>query len=194
MDPSDVKTPFASSSICYKPYVCDGDTSARIEDLLAQAVAAEETGFDGVTVSEHHLGFPGYFPNPLQAASWILERTVRTWVAPAPMLPLLRPTNLVVEELAWLADALSEAGGSGLRVRFDPRRLRVRGYQPARSRDSFRGRVADVDSLAFRRCPGRLAFGPRPRSVALESRPRDLGGFVFDGLPARGSHRMWHSS
>jgi alkanesulfonate monooxygenase SsuD/methylene tetrahydromethanopterin reductase-like flavin-dependent oxidoreductase (luciferase family) len=98
-----VSTPFAPGSICYKPYVCDGDATARIDDLLAQASAAERVGFDGVTISEHHLGFPGYFPNPLQAANWILERTARVWVAPAPMLALLRPTALVAEELAWLA-------------------------------------------------------------------------------------------
>ena len=66
-------SPFAPGSIIYKPYVCDGDANARIDDLLSQARAAEAAGFDGVCVSEHHLGFPGYFPNPLQAVSWILD-------------------------------------------------------------------------------------------------------------------------
>jgi alkanesulfonate monooxygenase SsuD/methylene tetrahydromethanopterin reductase-like flavin-dependent oxidoreductase (luciferase family) len=96
-------TPFAPGSIIYKPYVCDGDADARIDDLLTQARAAEAAGFDGVCVSEHHLGFPGYFPNPLQAVSWILESTERIWAAPAPMLVLLRPVALIAEELAWLA-------------------------------------------------------------------------------------------
>jgi len=95
--------PFAAGSIIYKPYICDGDADARIDDLLSQACAAEAAGFDGVCVSEHHLGFPGYFPNPLQAVSWILESTERIWAAPAPMLVLLRPVALVAEELAWLA-------------------------------------------------------------------------------------------
>ena len=95
--------PFAPGSIIYKPYVCDGAADARIDDLLSQARAAEAAGFDGVCVSEHHLGFPGYFPNPLQAVSWILESTERIWSAPAPMLVLLRPVALVAEELAWLA-------------------------------------------------------------------------------------------
>jgi alkanesulfonate monooxygenase SsuD/methylene tetrahydromethanopterin reductase-like flavin-dependent oxidoreductase (luciferase family) len=95
--------PFAPGSIIYKPYVCEGEADARIDDLLGQARAAEAAGFDGVCVSEHHLGFPGYFPNPLQAVSWILESTERIWVAPAPMLVLLRPVALVAEELAWLA-------------------------------------------------------------------------------------------
>jgi len=96
-------TPFAAGSIIYKPYVCDGDAAARIDDLLSQARAAEAAGFDGVCVSEHHLGFPGYFPNPLQAVSWILDSTERIWAAPAPLLLLLRPPALVAEELAWLA-------------------------------------------------------------------------------------------
>lgn len=95
--------PFAPGSIIYKPYICDGDADARIDDLLSQARAAEAAGFDGVCVSEHHLGFPGYFPNPLQAVSWILAATERIWAAPAPMLILLRPVALIVEELAWLA-------------------------------------------------------------------------------------------
>jgi alkanesulfonate monooxygenase SsuD/methylene tetrahydromethanopterin reductase-like flavin-dependent oxidoreductase (luciferase family) len=93
--------------------VCEGDAGARIADLLAQADAAAAGGFDGVTLSEHHLGFPGYYPNPLQAATWILERTRDLWVAPAPMLPLLRPPRLVVEELAWLAARHPRRVGAG---------------------------------------------------------------------------------
>jgi alkanesulfonate monooxygenase SsuD/methylene tetrahydromethanopterin reductase-like flavin-dependent oxidoreductase (luciferase family) len=105
--------PFGPASICYKPYVCGGEAATRVDDLLAQATAAERAGFDGVTISEHHLGFPGYFPNPLQAASWILERTTRVWVAPAPMLALLRPVNLVAEEIAWLAARFPRRVGAG---------------------------------------------------------------------------------
>jgi alkanesulfonate monooxygenase SsuD/methylene tetrahydromethanopterin reductase-like flavin-dependent oxidoreductase (luciferase family) len=106
-------TAFATGSIMYKPYVCDGTATVRIDDLLAQARAAEAAGFDGVGVSEHHLGFPGYFPNPLQAASWILGATERIWVSPAPMLPLLRPLWLVAEELAWLAARYPQRVGAG---------------------------------------------------------------------------------
>jgi len=95
--------PFGRGSICYKPYVGDGSAKERIDDLLRQAEEAEAAGFDGIAISEHHLGFPGYLPNPLQAASWILAHTSRIWVAPAPMLLLLRPLNLVAEELAWLS-------------------------------------------------------------------------------------------
>jgi alkanesulfonate monooxygenase SsuD/methylene tetrahydromethanopterin reductase-like flavin-dependent oxidoreductase (luciferase family) len=108
-----VRSAFAPGSICYKPYLNDGTAADRIDDLLAQARAAEAAGFDGVTVSEHHLGFPGYFPSPVLAVSWILEHTSKVWAAPAPMLALLRPTALVAEEIAWLAARFPGRVGAG---------------------------------------------------------------------------------
>jgi len=74
-----------------------------VDRLVGQAVLAERCGFDGVTLAEHHAGFPGYLPNPLLAASWILDATARVWSGPLPMLPALRPAALVTEDLAWLA-------------------------------------------------------------------------------------------
>ena len=53
--------------------------------------------------SEHHGGFAGYLPNPLQAAGFALDAMPRGWAAPCPLLLLLRPTALVIEETAWLA-------------------------------------------------------------------------------------------
>ena len=86
--------------------------------LNDQAVAAALSGFDGVTISEHHGSFDGYFPNPLQLASWLLSRVPRIWVAPFPLLLPLRPAGLVAEEVAWLSAmyprrvALGVAAGS----------------------------------------------------------------------------------
>ena len=40
--------------------------------MRAEAQLAEEVGYDGVMVSEHHAGFPGYLPNPLQAQRVLL--------------------------------------------------------------------------------------------------------------------------
>lgn len=105
--------PFAPGSIVYKPYVVDGAAPERIADLLAQSQAAERAGFDGIALSEHHLGFPGYLPNPLQAVGWVLGATASVWAAPAPMLPLLRPIDLVAEELAWLAARYPGRVGAG---------------------------------------------------------------------------------
>ena len=59
-------------------------------------------GFDGVMTSEHHGGFAGYLPNPLQIASFVLEENPSGWAAPCPLLLPLRPTAQVAEEIAWL--------------------------------------------------------------------------------------------
>jgi len=76
-----------------------------LEALGIQAAAASDAGFDGVTISEHHGSFDGYFPNPLQLSAWLLSRNPLLWVAPFPLLLPLRPAGLVAEEIAWL-DAL----------------------------------------------------------------------------------------
>jgi alkanesulfonate monooxygenase SsuD/methylene tetrahydromethanopterin reductase-like flavin-dependent oxidoreductase (luciferase family) len=89
-----------------------------VAELRAQAVLAEAAGFSGVMTSEHHNGFPGYMPNPIQVAGWALEATERLWAAPCPLLLPLRPVALVVEEMAWLSArfpgrvALGVAAGS----------------------------------------------------------------------------------
>jgi alkanesulfonate monooxygenase SsuD/methylene tetrahydromethanopterin reductase-like flavin-dependent oxidoreductase (luciferase family) len=79
------------------------DAFEQADHLAAQAVAAEDAGFDGVTVSEHHVGFPGYLPQPLLAVNWLLGATSRVWAAPAPTLLGLRSPRLLAEELAWTA-------------------------------------------------------------------------------------------
>ena len=53
--------------------------------------------------SEHHGGFAGYLPNPMQAAAFALDAMPSGWAAPCPLLLLLRPAALVIEETAWLA-------------------------------------------------------------------------------------------
>src|SRR6185437_13225429 len=58
---------------------------------------------DGVMISEHHGGFAGYLPNPLQVAGWLLDAMTRGWAAACPLLLPLRPPALVAEEVAWLA-------------------------------------------------------------------------------------------
>lgn len=79
------------------------DPTAIVEELRAQARLSVESGFDGVMTSEHHGGFSGYAPNPLQLAGWLLEAMPSGWCAPCPMLLPLRPVALVAEEVAWLA-------------------------------------------------------------------------------------------
>jgi alkanesulfonate monooxygenase SsuD/methylene tetrahydromethanopterin reductase-like flavin-dependent oxidoreductase (luciferase family) len=85
-----------------------------VAELRAQAALAAEHGFDGIMTSEHHGGFAGYLPNPLQAAGWCLEAMPRGWAAPCPLLLPLRPPALVAEEAAWLAARFPGRVGVGV--------------------------------------------------------------------------------
>jgi alkanesulfonate monooxygenase SsuD/methylene tetrahydromethanopterin reductase-like flavin-dependent oxidoreductase (luciferase family) len=96
--------PFSPGSVSLRLYPHNDLHAAEVvEELRRQARGAETAGFDGVMVSEHHGGFAGYLPNPIQTAGFLLDATDAVWVAPAPVLLPLRPAALVAEELAWLA-------------------------------------------------------------------------------------------
>ncbi|HVV77423.1 MAG TPA: LLM class flavin-dependent oxidoreductase [Mycobacteriales bacterium] len=85
-----------------------------VQELLTQGRLAEQSGFDGVMVSEHHNAFAGYLPNPIQAAGWLLDVTQEAWAAPCPLLLPLRPTAMVAEEIAWLAARFPGRVGVGV--------------------------------------------------------------------------------
>jgi alkanesulfonate monooxygenase SsuD/methylene tetrahydromethanopterin reductase-like flavin-dependent oxidoreductase (luciferase family) len=113
--PAPESPPFAAGSISVRLYP-HNDLSAPmiVEELRAQAALAVEHGFDGVMTSEHHAGFHGYLPNPLQAAGFCLDAMPRGWSAPAPLLLPLRPPALVAEEVAWLAARFPGRVGLGV--------------------------------------------------------------------------------
>lgn len=95
--------PFAAGSISLRLYPHNDLPADRIVTVMReQAALAAEVGFDGVMTSEHHGGFGGYLPNPVQMAGWLLEVMPQGWAAPCPLLLPLRPWALVAEELAWL--------------------------------------------------------------------------------------------
>jgi alkanesulfonate monooxygenase SsuD/methylene tetrahydromethanopterin reductase-like flavin-dependent oxidoreductase (luciferase family) len=95
--------PLGRGSVSLRLYPHDGlDAPVIVAELRAQAALAVAAGFDGVMTSEHHGGFPGYLPNPLQAAGWCLEAMDHGWAAPCPLLLPLRETALVAEDAAWL--------------------------------------------------------------------------------------------
>jgi alkanesulfonate monooxygenase SsuD/methylene tetrahydromethanopterin reductase-like flavin-dependent oxidoreductase (luciferase family) len=107
--------PFAPGSVSLRSYPHDGlDASAIIDELRAQAALAVAHGFDGVMTSEHHGGFPGYLPNPLQLAGFLLDDMPAGWAAPCPLLLPLRPAALVAEETAWLAARFPGRVGLGV--------------------------------------------------------------------------------
>jgi alkanesulfonate monooxygenase SsuD/methylene tetrahydromethanopterin reductase-like flavin-dependent oxidoreductase (luciferase family) len=94
---------FTPGSISIRLYASAPDAAGILADLIGQARQADAARFDGVTVSEHHGGFPGNLPNPLQMSGWVLEECPRVWAGPGPLLLPLRPAALVAEEVAWLA-------------------------------------------------------------------------------------------
>jgi alkanesulfonate monooxygenase SsuD/methylene tetrahydromethanopterin reductase-like flavin-dependent oxidoreductase (luciferase family) len=95
--------PFAPGSVSVRLYPHNElDAPAIVEQLRTQAALAVQHGFDGVMVSEHHGGFSGYLPNPLQMAGFLLEAFEGAWAAPSPLLLPLRPPAMVAEEIAWL--------------------------------------------------------------------------------------------
>lgn len=96
--------PFGPGSISLGLHPHAGEAApTQANQLVREAIAAEAAGFDGVTVSEHHVGFPGYMPQPLLAANWLLAATERIWAGPNPTLLGLRNMPLLAEALAWTA-------------------------------------------------------------------------------------------
>jgi alkanesulfonate monooxygenase SsuD/methylene tetrahydromethanopterin reductase-like flavin-dependent oxidoreductase (luciferase family) len=96
-------TPFAPGSISLRLYPHNElEAPAIVRELCDQATLGLSGGFDGIMTSEHHGGFAGYLPNPLQVASFILEETTSGWVVPCPVLLPLRPVAQLAEEVAWL--------------------------------------------------------------------------------------------
>ena len=94
---------FADGSVSLRIYPHnEQDAATIVEQLCEQAVLGTDGGFDGVMTAEHHGGFAGYLPNPLQTTAFQLHAMQRGWAAPCPLLLPLRPTAGVAEEIAWL--------------------------------------------------------------------------------------------
>jgi alkanesulfonate monooxygenase SsuD/methylene tetrahydromethanopterin reductase-like flavin-dependent oxidoreductase (luciferase family) len=107
-------TALRGGSISFRIYPHDVAADTTVELMRRQAAAADDAGFDGVMVSEHHGGFAGYVPNPIQVCSWLLDAMPTGWAAPCPLLLPLRPVALVVEEIAWLAARFPDRVGLGV--------------------------------------------------------------------------------
>src|SRR5580693_5411101 len=93
--------PLAIGSVSLRVYPLDLTPPEVTANIQEQGRLAEEAGFDGCMTSEHHGGFPNYLPNPLLAATWLLEATEQIWAAPCPMVLPLRPVSQVIEDVAW---------------------------------------------------------------------------------------------
>jgi alkanesulfonate monooxygenase SsuD/methylene tetrahydromethanopterin reductase-like flavin-dependent oxidoreductase (luciferase family) len=192
--------PFAPGSISIRLYPHNELEAADVVgELCQQAALALELGFDGVMTSEHHGGFPGYLPNPLQITTFILDDTAGGWAAPCPLLLPLRPTAMLAEEIAWL-DArhpgrvgLGVAAGA-LPLDFVAMGLRVEDAVPRfkaelpRIVDMLRGR--DLHGLDGDRALQRCAEHPVPvlsaavSTGAARRAARCGAGILLEGMSA----------
>lgn len=201
-----MSVPLAPGSVSLRLYPCPGTPEDQIDELRHEVRLAEEVGYDGVMVSEHHAGFPGYLPNPAQLAGFLLAATGRIWVSPCPLLLPLKARALIAEELAWLHAAYPGRVGAGfaagaLPVDFELAEVPF-GEVVERFKDALpwmvealRGRVDGplADDAAVARC----ADDPMPMVVAAQSpgavrRAARLGlGVLYDSLQTpEVSHRL----
>jgi alkanesulfonate monooxygenase SsuD/methylene tetrahydromethanopterin reductase-like flavin-dependent oxidoreductase (luciferase family) len=195
--------PFARGSVSFRSYRHDGlDAIATLDEVRVQAALAVTHEFDGVMTSEHHGNFPGYFPNPLQLAGFLLDAMPTGWAAPCPLLLPLRPTAIVIEETAWLSArfpgrvGLGVAAGAlpvdfelmeqpmdGLTKRFSEALDRV-----ARGLQGVDGSAVDTDAAVARCKHDPVPLLSAAASATAARRAAQVGaGLLFDSLvtPAR---------
>jgi alkanesulfonate monooxygenase SsuD/methylene tetrahydromethanopterin reductase-like flavin-dependent oxidoreductase (luciferase family) len=187
-------TPFARGGFILGLHAQSSLSAVRQAELLVeQAVAAEAAGFDGVTISEHHAGFPGYVPQPLLVATWVLGATERIWAGPGPLLLGPRTPTLVAEELAWTAARFPSRFGAVLAPGYAASDFAALGLPPERMR-GFATQLPEL--LAALRADGPLgsdaavagwSAAPAPLLVAANGpkavrRAADNGvGIMFGG-------------
>ena len=190
-------TPLANGSVSLRLYPHDVDAVEQLVLIRRQAARGAEIGYDGVMVSEHHADFPGYLPNPVQLAGFLLESMAAGWVAPCPLLLPMKPYALVAEDLAWLDAAYPGRVGAGFaagalpvdfelaEVPFDEIVERFKSSLP-KTIAALRG--DDDTPLAADRAIARTATAPLPMVVAAQSpgavrRAARLGvGILYDSL------------
>ncbi|NNE73127.1 MAG: LLM class flavin-dependent oxidoreductase [Acidimicrobiales bacterium] len=189
--------PLAPGSISLRLYPHDAPADEQVRLLRAQAKLGAEAGFDGVMVSEHHADFPGYLPNPMQLAGFLLDAMPRGWAAPCPLLLPMKPYALIAEDLAWLEAAYPGRVGAGfaagaLPVDFElaevPFDEIIERFKAALPKVVAALRGADATALGADRALRRLASSPLPMVAAAQSKPAvrraaGLGlGVLYDSL------------
>ena len=141
-------------------YVHDREPTAMVDALIAQAVEADGSGFDGVTLSEHHAGHRCTCPARCCARVGRPSRDADGLVGTVPTAPVVARPVLVAEELAWLhvrhpgrvtagfASGYVEKDFLVCRVRFDDRNSRFR-----ESRSTWSVASCSTPSAAFAEDP-----------------------------------------
>jgi len=181
--------PLAPGSVSLRLYPHgDLDAEALVAELTRQAALAAEHGFDGVMTSEHHGGFAGYLPNPLQVAGWCLDTMARGWAAPCPLLLPLRPTALVAEEAAWLAARFPGRVGVGVAAGALPADFEAMGL----TMDDLAGRFAAAleDLAGMLRGDVDGVLGGDPAIQACAARPVPLASAAMGFTAVRRAARL----
>jgi alkanesulfonate monooxygenase SsuD/methylene tetrahydromethanopterin reductase-like flavin-dependent oxidoreductase (luciferase family) len=164
--------PLARGSISLRLYPHNDLPAAEvITEFCAQAQLALSHGFDGIMTSEHHGGFPGYLPNPLQMATFVLEENADGWAAACPLLLPLRATALVAEEVAWLAARHPGRVGVGVAAGALPLDFEVAGVPIGSAVASFKAELPRLVDLLRGDNLGDLREDPALRHCATHPIP-----------------------
>jgi alkanesulfonate monooxygenase SsuD/methylene tetrahydromethanopterin reductase-like flavin-dependent oxidoreductase (luciferase family) len=160
-------TPFAPGSVSLRLYPHNElSAPAVVEEFCVQARLALRHGFDGIMTSEHHGGFPGYLPNPLQMVTFVLEENPEGWGAACPLLLPLRATAMVAEEVAWLAARHPGRVGLGVAAGALPRDFEVMGVPMTEAVDRFKTELPRLVNMLAGRDLGEVRDDPALRAAA----------------------------
>jgi alkanesulfonate monooxygenase SsuD/methylene tetrahydromethanopterin reductase-like flavin-dependent oxidoreductase (luciferase family) len=163
--PPGTGVPFAPGSVSLRLYPHnDLEASDIVGEFCHQARLALDGGFDGVMTSEHHGGFAGYLPNPLQMAGFVLEETSAGWAAACPVILPLRPVAQLAEETAWLAARHPGRVGLGVAAGALPLDFEVMGVPASDAVPLFKERLPRIVSLLQGR-----SLGPLGGDAALQA-------------------------
>jgi alkanesulfonate monooxygenase SsuD/methylene tetrahydromethanopterin reductase-like flavin-dependent oxidoreductase (luciferase family) len=192
--------PFEPASISLRLYPHNElPGSDVIAELCGQASVALRGGFDGIMTSEHHGGFAGYLPHPLQMATFILEENAAGWAAASPLLLPLRPTAMVAEEVAWLAARHPGRVGLGVAAGALPLDFHVMGVSLSSAVPIFKAELPrlvamlagnELDELAHDPALQRCADHPVPvvsaaaSTGAAKRAARSGAGILLEGMSA----------
>jgi alkanesulfonate monooxygenase SsuD/methylene tetrahydromethanopterin reductase-like flavin-dependent oxidoreductase (luciferase family) len=167
-----MSVPFAPGSVSLRLYPhADLNATAIVDELREQAALAAQHGFDGVMTSEHHGGFHGYLPNPLQAAGWCLEAMPQGWAAPCPLLLPLRPPAMVAEEIAWMAARFPGRVGLGVASGALPADFEIMHVPMDNLAQRFTAAFEELAGILDGSAPGALADDPAIAATAQHPVP-----------------------
>lgn len=161
--------PLAPGTVSVGLHPGAGTASQIVDDLLTVARAADASGFDGVTFSEHHGGHPGYLPVPLLMATRLLASLPRAWVAACPTILPLRDVPALVEEVAWAAACWPGRIGLGVVPGYQERDFDLTGRPFGSRREQFNVGLPRLTAALAGRAEGPL--GDDPAVAALSSSP-----------------------